>query len=127
LLSLATAQWKDRYARGAINDLIDELNSVGYGFKISKELVLKTGLMLLDKPDIFKVRNFDRDTMQGLEAEWDHISACLRTAVGLLAAFGFSRETLAARSVIIPVAYYLHARDLGPDYVTKDKHAGDRA
>jgi Protein of unknown function DUF262 len=128
LLSLATAQWKDRDARGAINDLIDELNSVGYGFNISKELVLKTGLMLLDKPDIrFKVRNFDRDTMQGLEAEWEHISACLRTAVSLLAAFGFSRETLAARSVIIPVAYYIHARELGPDYVTKDKHAGDRA
>jgi hypothetical protein len=128
LLSLATAQWKDRDARREINDLIDELNDIGQGFNISKELVLKAGLMLLEKPDIrFKVGNFDRDTMRSLEASWDHISACLRTAVALMAAFGFSRQTLAARSVIIPVAYYLHARELSSEYLTKDAYASDRA
>ena len=84
--------------------------------------------MLLEKPDIrFKVTNFDRDTMQSLEANWDHIAACLRTAIALLAAFGFSRQTLGARSVIIPVAYYLHARGLSADYVGKDVYAADRA
>lgn len=128
LLSLATAQWKDRDARRDINELIDELNDLGQGFNISKELVLKTGLVLLEKPDIrFKVANFDRDTMQSLEANWDHISACLRTGLALLAAFGFSRQTLGARSVIIPVVYYLHARGLSADYVTKDIYAADRA
>lgn len=128
LLSLATAQWKDRDARREINDLIDDLNDIGQGFNISKELALKAGLMLLEKPDIrFKVGNFDRDTMQSLEADWDHISACLRTAVALMSAFGFSRQTLAARSVIIPVAYYVHARGLSSDYVTKDVYAADRA
>jgi hypothetical protein len=128
LLSLATAQWKDRDARGEINDLIDDLNAIGQGFNISKELVLKAGLMLLEKPDIrFKVGNFDRDTMRSLEANWGHISACLRTAVALMAAFGFSRQTFAARSVIIPVAYYVHVRELPADYVTKDAYASDRA
>jgi hypothetical protein len=128
LLSLATAQWKERDARRGINELIDELNSLGQGFNISKELVLKTGLMLLEKPDIrFRVANFDRETMQSLERDWDHIEICLRTAVALLAAFGFSRETLAARSVIIPVAYYIHSRGLSADYVTKDVYASDRA
>ena len=48
LLSLATAQWKDRDARRDINELIDELNDLGQGFNISKELVLKTGLVLLE-------------------------------------------------------------------------------
>ena len=43
LLSLATAQWKDRDARRDINDLIDDLNDLGQGFNISKELVLKAG------------------------------------------------------------------------------------
>jgi hypothetical protein len=128
LLSLATAQWKERDARGAINDLIDDLNKIGQGFNISKELVLKTGLLLLDKSDVrFKVSNFDRDTMQGLEAGWEHISECLKTAVGLLASFGFSRETLPARSVIVPVAYYIHIAGLKDDYISKDKYASDRS
>ena len=35
LLSIATAQWKDRDARRELNDLIDELNDVGQGFNIT--------------------------------------------------------------------------------------------
>jgi hypothetical protein len=127
LLSVATAQWKELDARKAIIDLVDDLNNTGMGFDIGKDLVLKTGLMLLGKGDIrFNIKNFDRDTMQQLEASWQRLSQVLRTAVALLADFGFSRETLTARSVIIPVAYYLHVRDLGQEYPVKDMYGKDR-
>jgi len=128
LLSLATAQWKTGDARKATHDLVDDLNKTGLGFDLSKDLVLKTGLMILDAGDIrFHIKNFDPNTMQRLETEWDHLGQVLRATVELLASFGYSRETLSARSVIIPIAYYLHTRNLGSEYVTKDGYAKDRA
>src|SRR5207237_6524122 len=46
LLSIATAQWKELDARTAVHGLVDELNGIGQGFTFSKDLVLKTGLVL---------------------------------------------------------------------------------
>ncbi|MBU5945647.1 DUF262 domain-containing protein [Streptomyces griseoincarnatus] len=128
LLSVATAQWVERDARESIHRLVDELNGVGQGFAFSKDLILKTGLVLLDKGDIrFKVDNFDRTTMADLEKHWADIERSLRLAVALLADFGFSRVTLTANSVVIPLAYYLHRRGLGDGYRTSDAFRADRA
>ncbi|CAL9640635.1 hypothetical protein SUDANB176_06336 [Streptomyces sp. enrichment culture] len=128
LLSVATAQWVERDARESIHRLVDELNGVGQGFAFSKDLILKTGLVLLDKGDIrFKVDNFDRTTMADLEKHWADIERSLRLAVALLADFGFSRATLTANSVVIPLAYYLHRRGLGDGYRTSDAFRDDRA
>ncbi|MFF3932526.1 DUF262 domain-containing protein [Streptomyces hirsutus] len=128
LLSVATAQWVERDARESIHRLVDELNGVGQGFAFSKDLILKTGLVLLGKGDIrFKVDNFDRATMADLEKHWADIERSLRLAVTLLADFGFSRVTLTANSVVIPLAYYLHRRDLEDGYRTSDAFRDDRA
>ena len=65
LLSVATAQWRDRDAREVIHQLVDDLNETGLGFAFTKDLVLKAGLVLLGRGDIrSKVGNFDRQTMQ---------------------------------------------------------------
>ncbi len=127
LLSVATAQWTDRDARDAIHGLVDDLNAVGNGFAFSKDLVLKTGLVLLGKGDIrFHVDNFDRTTMAELDKRWDEIDRVLRVATKLLADFGFSTPTLTANSVLIPIAYYLHRRDVPDNYLTAPAHAVDR-
>ncbi len=74
LLSVAASQWKELDAREAVRGLVTALNQVGQGFDLSKELVLKAGLVLLDRGDIrFQLRNFDRDTMQQLEVNWDRV------------------------------------------------------
>ncbi|MET8954751.1 DUF262 domain-containing protein [Streptomyces sp. NPDC004533] len=128
LLSVATAQWGERDARETIHRLVDELNAVGQGFTFSKDLILKTGLVLLGKGDIrFKVDNFDRDTMTNLEKHWSDIEGALRLGVALLADFGFSGVTLTANSVLIPLAYYLHRRNLGENYRTSEAFRDDRA
>ena len=49
LLSIATAQWKERDAREAIHGLVDELNATGQGFAFSKDLILKAGLVLMNQ------------------------------------------------------------------------------
>jgi hypothetical protein len=128
LLSVATAQWVDHDARETIHSLVDELNNVGQGFAFSKDLVLKTGLVLLGKGDIrFTVDNFDRETMTHLEKSWTEIDSALRLGVALLADFGFSGVTLTANSVLIPLAYYLNRRSLGDSYRTADVFREDRA
>lgn len=127
LMSIATAQWKDKDARAAVHDLVDALNTTGQGFDFSQDTVLKSGLVLADVGDVgFKVKNFTTANMAILEARWDDISTSLRIAAELLSDFGLAGGTLAADSVLIPVAYYVHRRGLTPEYRVSDKPA-DRA
>lgn len=128
LLSIATAQWKERDARDEIHNLVDELNATGQGFKFTKDAILKSGLVLLGVSDIgFKVKNFNMANMSALEKKWDDISDALGVATGLLSDFGLSDATLSADSVLIPVACYVHKRGLTHKYRTDPKSAADRA
>jgi hypothetical protein len=127
LLSIATAQWDERDARQEIQSLVDNLNGTGQGFAFSKDVVLKSGLVLTGHADVgFKVRNFRRDTMAKLQKEWDAIGRSLQVATGLLADFGLSEATLTADSVLIPVAYYVHRRGLDENYRTLPSAKDDR-
>lgn len=127
LLSIATAQWKELDAREAIHGLVDDFHQVGQGFAFSKDLVLKAGLVLTDIGDIrFKVTNFNADNMRTLEENWDSTAGALRLAARLLADFGFSERNLKADSVLIPIAYYLHKRQLGDSYLAAAHHDQDR-
>lgn len=122
LMSIATAQWKERDARAAVHDLVDALNATGQGFDFSQDTVLKSGLVLADVGDVgFKVKNFTSANMATLEATWDEISTSLRIAAELLSDFGLSGGTLTADSVLIPVAYYIHRRGLTPTYRVSDR------
>ncbi|MEO8424229.1 MAG: DUF262 domain-containing protein, partial [Actinomycetota bacterium] len=127
LLSIATAQWSKRDAREAIHSLVDDLNAVGQGFRFSKDVVLKSGLVLIGVGDIgFKVKNFNQANMASLEKQWDTVSEALGVAVGLLADFGLSDATMTADSVIVPLAYYVHRRALTQAYRTQPATAKDR-
>ena len=127
LLSIATAQWRDRDAREEIHGLVDAVNGTGNGFNFSQDVILKSGLVLAGVGDFaFKVKNFNAKNMALLSREWDRISESLKLAVGVLDDFGLSEATQPADSVLIPLAYYVHHRQLGPDYRTAARFAGDR-
>jgi hypothetical protein len=128
LLSIATAQWPERDARQEINTLVDGLNSKGQGFRFSKDVVLKAALVLAGVGDFaFRVKNFNVANMALLDKEWDSIAESLELAADLLADFGLSDATLPADSVIVPVAYYVHRRNLTQKYRTSTTYATDRA
>lgn len=128
LLSIATAQWTERDAREEIHGLVDVLNNVGQGFGFSQDVVLKAGLVLAGIGDFaFRVKNFNATNMAVLDQAWDRIAASLQTAAGLLADLGLSQATLPADSVLIPVAYYIHQRNLGEEYRTAVRYQADRA
>ena len=127
LLSIATAQWDERDARKEIHKLVDDLNTTRSGFSFSKDFVLKAGLVLTDIPSIrFLVTNFNRDNMMKLQADWPHIAHSLHEAVELIADFGYAGSTLGSINAVLPIAYYLHKRDLPSNYRTSDHHAKDR-
>jgi Protein of unknown function DUF262 len=125
LMSMATNQWTMLDARQEIRSLVDDLN--GEHFQFTKDLVLKAGLVLTDVPDVrFKVTNFTRQNTALMEKRWSELRSALLTAGSLLRSFGFAAQTLAANSVLIPIAYYIHFRALGESYVTSSSDAADR-
>lgn len=127
LLSIAVAQWSSLDAREEIHALVDEMNRVGDGFNVSKDLVLKAGLMLSDIGSVgFKVENFNKENMAILEKNWTPIRDALLLSMQLLASFGFNAQNLRATSAILPLAYYLHHRKLTTSYLSRVEYAVDR-
>ncbi len=127
LLSIATAQWQNRDAREEITSFVDELNALGDGFNFNKDLVLKSSLVLSDIKDItFKVDNFNKSNMLKIEEGWDAITSALRSAVTLVSAFGYSRDTLTANYTIIPIAYYLKQKGLPRNFDVATQFSDDR-
>ena len=127
LLSFATAQWQDKDARESINEIVDELNEIGRGFNLTKDMVLKTCLVLGDFPDIaYKVDNFNTTNMLVIEQKWDDITTSLRLAVELIASFGFSRENIQSNSALIPIAYYIQTIGNASNFVDSSAYEEDR-
>ena len=128
LLSVAVAQWSEYDAREEIHQLVDDLNNIGHGFTLSKDWVLKAGLMLADIGSVgFKVENFNRDNMETLESRWPRIKRALVITIELASNFGFKAETLGADSALLPIAYYLYVTGADNGHLTKSSFASDRS
>lgn len=127
LLSIAVSQWTQKDARKEIHTLVDELNRIGTGFTLSKDWVLKAGLMLSDIGSVaFKVDNFNRGNMATLEEKWDDIKHSLTLTVQLVSSFGFNGQNLRANNAILPIAYYLHKKKHQETYLTRNEFRQDR-
>lgn len=128
LLSIATAQWKNKDAREEITQFVDEINKIGDGFNFDKDFVLKTCLVLCDFSDIaFKVDNFNVENMSKIEKSWEDIATAIRLAVTLVSGFGYSKDTLSSNAAIIPIAYYILKKGLPNEIISSSKYKDDRA
>lgn len=127
LLSIATAQWKTD-ARDAIYGLVDELNAFGDGFDFDKDFVLKSALMLTDRPNIkFSVENFDKENTKAIEDNWqESVRNPLLRAAELVASYGYHGKTLTSANVLIPVAYYLKQIGSPSNFTVYKDYANDR-
>lgn len=127
LLSIASAQWEQHDAREEITDFVDYINSIGDGFRINKDFVLKTSLVLSDFSDIaFKVDNFNKSNMMKIEENWDNIKAAITQAINLVSSFGYSGETLNSNNALIPIAYYLLKIGLPSNFVSSSNTKDNR-
>lgn len=127
LLSIATAQWKEKDAREEITSFVDEINAVGDGFNFNKDFVLKSCLVLGGFKGIaFKVDNFNQKNMLHIEEEWDDISRAIKTAVVLLSSLGYHRDTLTSNNALTPIAYYLKRIGSPDNFSDSSKYDMDR-
>ena len=112
LLSIATAQWKEKDAREVIHEFVDEINKIGEGFSFNKDFVLKSCLVLGGFTDIkFKVDNFTKENMTLIEQNWEKISNSVKKAIELIAKFGYNRDNLISLNAVIPIAYFIKKKN----------------
>ncbi|MCE5337192.1 MAG: DUF262 domain-containing protein [Methanomicrobiaceae archaeon] len=105
LFSLLTSSWEDADER--MDELLDDLNRVGYDF--TRDFVLKTCLTLLDKGAAYEVKKFrDERIRQELIDKWEGISAAIRDVRDYLYSRTFIRTDRAMPSylVLIPIIYF---------------------
>ncbi len=127
LLSIATAQWKEKDAREEITSFVDEINAIGDGFNINKDFVLKNCLVLSGFKDIaFKVDNFNQENMLTIERKWDDITEAIKSAVILLSCLGYHRDTLTSNNALIPIATYLFKIGSPTNFSVSSKYQNDR-
>lgn len=127
LLSIASANWREKDAREEIIDFVEEINSLGNGFNFNKDFVLKTCLVLCDFPDIaFKVDNFNKANMLTIEQRWDEITEAIKLTVSLIAAYGYYHDTLTSNNALIPIAYYLLKKGSPQTFVHASRFESDR-
>lgn len=128
LLSMATNQWQHLDAREEVRALIQQLNTGGpREFSFSKDMALKTALLIAGVDVRFRVSNFTQDNMKKVEATWEQARDSLLRAATLVDMFGFSSRTLTADSVVVAIAYYLHCRGLSDSYLHSSADSADRA
>lgn len=106
MFSTIVASWEE--GRESIDDLIARLNQKGTGFAFDTDFVMRSCLVLLDLPVLFKVASFRTENVTRIRENWDAIAEALAAAVDVIASLGFSGETLTAKTVIIPLAYHLY-------------------
>lgn len=127
LLSIATAQWQEKDARDIIHKFVDQMNLIGTGFNVNKDLVLKSCLVLADIKDIkFKVENFTAANMKVIEDDWQNISRSFELALRLISSFGFSENTLTAYNAIIPIAYFIRKNNFKEEILNSSSHSENR-
>lgn len=126
LLSIATAQWKEKDAREVIHEFVDSINQIGEGFNFNKDIVLKLCLVLADFDVKFKVDNFTKDNMMTIEQNWDKTSAAIRASIELISNLGYNRDNLSATNAIIPIAYFIYKNDFIDTIIQSGQRDSDR-
>jgi hypothetical protein len=126
LLSIATAQWKEKDAREVIHEFVDDINMIGDGFIFNKDIVLKSCLVLADFDVKFKVDNFTKENMIVIERNWEETSHAMRSAIQLVSKLGYSRDNLTATNTIIPIAYFVYKNKFSDSIVHSSQREEDR-
>lgn len=127
LLSIAVSQWDTLDARKEVRQLVDDLNRIGPGLGLTKDFVLKAGLMLTDIASVgFEVRNFTHANMAILEENWQKVRDALVETVQSVTGFGFDSNSIRASSALLPIAYYLYQLGAPRDFDRHERYQADR-
>ena len=125
LLSIATSEWEEKEAREEITHFVDEINNLG--FKVSKDFILKSCLVLSDFNNIaFNIENFNKPNMNKIENNWNNIKKSLLIAFETLKSFCLDSSTVNSNNAVIPIAYYIFKIGCPDNFSDAIKHAKSR-
>lgn len=123
LMSIATATWK-KDARSEINNLVDQVNDLG--FNITRDFVLKAFLVLFHKDVRFRLKSFDNSFINTIETNWEKVRDCILQVFYMLKQFGFNHKTLTSYNAVMPIVFYLYYSDHYKDIVNSVNLKEDR-
>ena len=106
LMSTITASWDT--AREEVENLLEDINQKGRRFDFDIDFIMRTCLVLLDLPVLFKVRTFGVDAIKNIKSNWNDLCNAIHETVDLLVEFGFDGLTLTSRNAVIPIIYYVY-------------------
>ena len=96
--------------RAEVNMRVDDFKDRGFDC-FGRDQILKTALMLTDAKHTFSVKNFNKDNIGKIEADWDKIIAAMTGAVNIVENFGYSGY-LSSGYIISVIAYYLYKKNM---------------
>lgn len=125
LMSISSANWKKIDARKALSELVDEINTFGNpSFRISRDFILKTCLVLFSEDIRFQLKNFGVSMVETFEDNWINVRKSIVSAFRLFVELGFNDTNFRAKNAAIPIIYYIHNNNLSEDIV-KSTYSND--
>lgn len=113
LMSITTANWKERDARQALPDTVKKVFAMGNpNFIISEDFLLKTCLVLFSENIKFQIKNFNKDIALVFDKNWDRVEKSVIAAFKLLEGWGFNDTSVRAKNAVIPIIYYIYYNEL---------------
>lgn len=120
LMSIISSNWRNKDARKEFKDLTKDVFEVGNcKFYIDKDFIIKVLLFIYNEKDLrFKATNFDYSTIIKFEKNWDNVRDCIISTFKLLDQLGFDDSTFRAKSIAIPIVYYIMKNDLSNSIIS---------
>lgn len=106
LFSTIVSQWDS--AREKIDNLLTDLNETEQGFSLGVEEIITTCLYLMDLQTTLKVANLNSENIDRIRNEWDNIEKTMRITMNLLSDFGYCKDNMTSKNVILPLAYFIY-------------------
>lgn len=126
LMSIASANWKKINAREEIEDTVERVfNISNAGFRIDKDFVLKTCLVLFIENIKFELKNFGYENVKIFEDNWYEIKESIISTFELLYRLGFNDKTFRAKNAAIPIIYYVYHKGLCDSIVKANYNTED--
>lgn len=105
LMSTITVHWDK--ARDNVDELLIKTN-YNERFEFDVDFIMRTALVVMDGEVLFKIKNFNSDTVNKIKNNWKNIASSILECVNLLIEFGFDEKTLTSKNAVIPIVYYIY-------------------
>ena len=109
MMSMITSKWSAGAAREEMFGFVEHIKSgLSVQNKITRDVLLKACLTLLDFDVKYNVANFTSDAIATIESRWVPIKVAVENTFRLINSFGVNGENLTSLNAVLPIAYFLY-------------------